>query len=247
MPAERLKKLFQKLKGGEAEAAQALALLATWDYRLEADSAPAALFEVWWAKHLKPTLLAALVPNASARSLIVPGDVESILRALEAPGPGFGSKPVEGRNRLLLSTLAAAYRDCAERMGGKPSAWRWGKIHHGFFEHAVSAVGGKAGGPSFNVGPLPKGGGDSTPMMAAYRPMDFRVTLGASVRIVIDVGDWDKSKWINSPGQSGDPRSPHYGDLAPLWAKGKYVPMLYSKAAVDEATEQRIVLSPRSR
>lgn len=129
------------------------------------------------------------------------------------------TRPSGGRDRLLLATLAAAYRYCAARMGTSAKTWRWGKILHGFFEHAVRAIAAKADGGSFNVGLLPKGGGDSTPIVAAYRPMDFRVTLGASVRIVIDVGDWDKSKWINSPGQSGDPRSPHYGDLAPLWAK----------------------------
>lgn len=246
MPAERLSKIWRKLKG-EGEAAKALALLGKWNFELNAASAGAALFEIWWAKHLKPAVLAALVPNASARALIVPGDVESILRALETPDKGFGTDAAAARDRLLLNSLAAAYRDCTERMGAKDSAWQWGKIHHGFFEHAVSAVRGKEAKPSFNVGPLPKGGGDSTPMMAAYRPMDFRVTLGASVRIVIDVGKWDNSMWINAPGQSGDPRSPHYGDLAPLWAKGKYVPMLYSAKAVDKATAHRIVLNPKGR
>ncbi len=244
-PAERLKPLLKKLKSGEVEISKALALLAKWDNQLEAESGPAALFEIWWAKHLKPTLLAQLVPNDAARALIVPGDVESILQALEGPGRGFGPDPKTARNRLLLATLGSAYRDCAQRMGDDAKTWQWGKLHHGFFEHALSAITDKADRATFNVGPLAKGGGDSTPMMAAYRPTDFRVTLGASVRIVIDVGDWDKSKWINSPGQSGDPRSPHYGDLAPLWAKGKYVPMLYSAAAVDKATEQRIVLKPK--
>jgi penicillin G amidase len=80
--------------------------------------------------------------------------------------------------------------------------------------------------------------------MAAYRPTDFKVFLGASVRIVVDVGDWDKSQWINAPGQSGDPRSPHYGDLAPLWAKGEYVPMVYSEGAIEKVTTERILLTP---
>jgi penicillin G amidase len=96
-----------------------------------------------------------------------------------------------------------------------------------------------------DVGPLPKGGSASTVMHAAYRPQDFRITMGASVRFVLDVGAWDNSLCVNSPGQSGDSRSPHYGDLAPKWAKGEYVPLLYSKAAVDEATAQRIVLTPK--
>ena len=82
-----------------------------------------------------------------------------------------------------------------------------------------------------DVGPLPKGGSGSTPMHTGYRPSDFRITHGASVRLVMDVGEWDNSVCINAPGQSGDPRSPHYGDLAPAWAKGEYVPMLYSARA----------------
>lgn len=84
-------------------------------------------------------------------------------------------------------------------------------------------------------------------MAAFYRPTDFRTMLGASVRIVIDVGDWDNSVWINAPGQSGDPRSPHYADLAPVWAKGEYFPMPYSRASVDEATEMRIRLRPAAK
>lgn len=82
-------------------------------------------------------------------------------------------------------------------------------------------------------------------MHAAYRPDDFRVTHGASVRIVMDVGDWDRSTCINAPGQSGDPSSPHYRDLAPLWAHGEQVPLLYSRAAVEGAAEQRIALVPQ--
>ncbi len=81
-------------------------------------------------------------------------------------------------------------------------------------------------------------------MHAGYRPSDFRVIAGASVRLVMDVGAWDNSVCINSPGQSGDPRSPHYRDLAPLWAKGEYLPLLYSRAAVDEAAETVIKLTP---
>jgi penicillin amidase len=96
-----------------------------------------------------------------------------------------------------------------------------------------------------DVGPLPKGGGASTVMHAAYRPQDFRIIMGASVRFVLDVGAWDNSMCVNTPGQSGDPRSPHYRDLASKWAKGEYVPLLYSKSAVDAACERRIVLTPR--
>ena len=100
--------------------------------------------------------------------------------------------------------------------------------------------------PRMDVGPLPKGGSGSTPMHTGYRPSDFRITHGASVRLVMDVGEWDNSVCINAPGQSGDPRSPHYGDLAPEWAKGEYVPMLYSAARVEPEITRRIKLVPAS-
>jgi penicillin amidase len=99
-------------------------------------------------------------------------------------------------------------------------------------------------GLALDVGPVSKGGSDSTPMNASYRPEDFRVVSGASFRMVVDVGDWDNSRCINAPGQSGDPRSLHYADLVPKWAAGDYVPLLYSLGAIDIAAELLIELTP---
>ena len=64
--------------------------------------------------------------------------------------------------------------------------------------------------------------------------------------MVLDVGNWDASRAINTPGQSGDPASPHYRDLAPTWAAGQYVPLLYSRGAVEKEAQQRIRLEPGS-
>jgi penicillin amidase len=226
----------------DAEALPALALLRDWDFRLEVDSAAAALFEVWWTKHLKGALFAALAPDPAVRSVLLPGDPEGILQALERPDDRFGPNPRNGRDALLLRTLAAAFGDCAERMGADAAAWGWGRLHHGFFEHALSGSG--AAPQDADVGPLPTGGSASTPMHTGYRASDFRVIAGASVRMAIDVGAWDNSVCINAPGQSGDPRSPHYRDLAPLWAQGRYVPMLYSWPRIDEATQTVLHLVP---
>jgi penicillin amidase len=94
------------------------------------------------------------------------------------------------------------------------------------------------------VGPAPKGGSNLTINNNGYRGTDFRVMSGVSWRMVLDVGNWDASWTINAPGQSGDPASPHYRDLFPIWARDEYVPMLYSRAAVEAATEARIRLTP---
>lgn len=81
-------------------------------------------------------------------------------------------------------------------------------------------------------------------MHAAYRESDFRVTYGASVRLVMDVGAWDNSYCINSLGQSGDPRSPFYGHFFKDWVKGAYVPMLYSEEAIAKAVLETIIIKP---
>lgn len=244
LPARRLKVILAGLQTSDETTSRALAMLTGWNDRLDADSAGAALFEVWWSTHLKPALFARLVPDPAVRALVMtPGDVATILHRLEHPDQrGYAEAE---RNTMMLSTLADAYRALAARFGDASSGWRWGALHHAQFNHALGPLQPPAEAARFNVGPLEKGGGDSTPMMAAYRLPGFEVHLGASVRMVVDVGDWDKSVCINTPGQAGDPRSPYYGNLAPLWARGDYVPMLYSRQAVDEATEKRVVLNPR--
>jgi len=234
IPARRLGAVIAAVQGSGDDAI-GLDLLRRWDHHLAADSAAAALFEVWWSQHLKPALLDLLAPDPTVRALVAPGDAETLLALLERP-----DHRLPDRDTLLARTLAAAVADCRARMGPDLASWAWGRLHHGYFEHPLATV-----VPGMiDVGPLPKGGSSQTPMNAGYRLSDFRVTSGASFRMVIDVGNWDNSRAINAPGQSGDPRSPHYADLAPLWAEGDYVPLLYSEAAVDDVARLRIVLTP---
>ena len=95
-----------------------------------------------------------------------------------------------------------------------------------------------------NVGPFAKQGGSDTVNVSSYDPATLRQVSGASFRVVIDVGDWDNSRAVNTPGQSGDPASPHYRDLAPLWLKGEYFPLLYTRPRIEAAALRRIELVP---
>jgi penicillin amidase len=49
---------------------------------------------------------------------------------------------------------------------------------------------------------------------------------------------------MNSPGQSGDPASPHYADLYQAWARGEHVPLLYTRERIEAVAEHRVVLQP---
>jgi penicillin amidase len=239
MPARHLVRLLDDhVPAGDGQLGKALELLRDWNFELSAGSAAGALFEVWWAHHLRQAILRQAVGNPHLLPLLGAGDVAAALDHLDRMAEhGDPSLSV-----LLSETLEVAYAACEDRMGADSTAWSWGCVHEAFFEHPVGRANAEA--RKFDVGPIPIGGSDSTPMNGMYRPNDFRLAIGASFRMVVDVGEWDNSYCVNTPGQSGDPRSPHYRDLASIWAESSYVPMLYSEAAVASNAELVITLSP---
>ena len=92
---------------------------------------------------------------------------------------------------------------------------------------------------------MPVGGDSYTVNKAAVdRRSPWAVTDIASYRQIIDVGEWDHTLAVNTTGQSGHPRSPHYFDQNPLWARTEYRPFPFSRAAVDAAKAHRLLLVP---
>jgi len=241
--ARRLTALLAPVAAEETGVAEAKAFLAGWDHRLDAGSGPAALFEIWFTKHLVPGVLRALGPEGLAAMIQVP-DTALVVDLITRPDPGFGPNPAAARDALLAATLAAAWAEAAERLGADPATWAWGRLHHGYFAHPLARLAPPHLARMLDVGPAPKGGSNLTINNNGYRASDFRVVSGVSWRMVVDVGDWDRSWTVNAPGQSGDPASPHYRDLFAIWAEDAYVPMAYSRAAVEDATERVIRLVP---
>jgi penicillin amidase len=164
-------------------------------------------------------------------------DMGAMLDALE-------KNVVPARDVLLLDTLGAAYREAEQLSGGDPKIWRWGRLHHSLPAHPLLHMVEGSARDRLQVGPFPKSGGPFTPNQSGYRQNDFLQTGGPSFRVVMDVGNWDNSRAVNYPGQSGDPDGPHYRDLASLWLKGEYFPLLYTRSAIARQAKQRIVLVP---
>ena len=239
-PAQRLLKLLAGLRSDDAQTAAGLRLLQAWDGSMDKDSAAAALYEVWSGKTLRAAVLKAGAGEAAA-ALAAPGDATRVLLLLESPGGWISTAQ---RDALLLQSLAPAMQELTAKLGLDMAAWKWGTLHRAEFRHPLRAVMSDAMRQKFDVGDWPMSGSSFTPMAATYRPSDYKLTAGASFRMVLDVGNWDASRVINTPGQSGNPDSPHYRDLAPLWLDGKYVPLVYSRAAVERETVERIQLTP---
>jgi penicillin amidase len=241
--ARRLQAVLRRVSVNDPLAKAPARLLLDWNAVETGDSAAAALFEVWWSRHLGPAVKDALLPSAAAR-LIRTADTDLLLETMERPGPALGSAAVARRDRIVEQSLAAAWAELRTLIGSNPEAWRWDKLHHVQFTHPLANATDEATRARLNVGPFPKHGGIDTVNASSYDIATFRQVGGPSFRVVIDVGDWDNSRAMNTPGQSGDPDSPHYRDLAPLWLKGEYFPLLYTRARVEAAAVRRIELVP---
>jgi penicillin amidase len=235
--------LLASLSSQDAALLQALALLKAWNHEESTGSVAAAIYEVWATKHLGKATVAKVAPEA-ARKLIDNGQLQAVIEYLERPDGALGADPTAARNAILLDSLRGALAELNQRLGPDMTTWTWGRLHRATFEPAVAALADPELRAQMSVGPLQTPGSSSTPRAQAYKASDFSVIAGASVRLVMDVGAWDNSVAMNTPGQSDDPMSAHYRDLFPMWAQGSYVPLRFSRAAVDADAEDLIHLSP---
>ncbi|MBB2204154.1 penicillin acylase family protein [Gluconacetobacter takamatsuzukensis] len=246
VPALQMVRLLPDLP--PALAAEA-ALLRAWNGRVDADSAAAALYEVWWTR-LERALHALIIPP-SLRDLL-PGPVGATvqLSLFQSPDSRFGPDPAQGRDRMLADTFGAAVAELRTRLGPLPAAWRWGALHTITLHHPLATVPAVAAAFPAIGGPAAQSGGDPYTVMARWYsphaggPNAYAATGGASYLMVCDVGDWDKSLFLNFPGQSADPHSPHYADFLPVWLRGAMQPLSFGTHSVNAAAVRRLTLQP---
>jgi penicillin G amidase len=257
IPARRIVRRLAGMSFGDPVAARAAGLLGGWDGTLAADSAAAAVFQVWYRRHLRPGLLrcalARLLPAGqvpAALAALLPaadliGDPRVDLDLVEQPGARLGPDPEQALTQVFESTLRDAMADLAGLLGADEGTWAWGRLHQARPVHPAAAALGDAARQQAAIEPLPRGGSSDTPGATTYLP-DFSQNAGATFRVVVDVGEWDSSLVMNSPGQSGDPASPHYADLFASWAAGGSFPLLYRRDRIEAVAEHRLRLVPRA-
>jgi penicillin amidase len=215
----------------EAESVYATELLERWDGRLSADSAAAAMYETWLPLLGKAAIVAAVPP--SERRHYDANSIDTTLRLLDSLDPARRAWVMTG------TSLVDAWYAGAKRLGDDEKKWTWGGLHQSHFEHPLATTSDRES--LFNLGARPRGGDGTTPFATGNGRWQ---THGASFREVIDLADWDRSTTINVPGESGQPGSPYYDNLYPLWAEGKYHPMLFSRAAIEKNAAHRLTLVP---
>jgi penicillin amidase len=221
-------------------------LLRGWNYQADLDSAPAALYMVFW-QHF--------VENATQDNL--PGDFQigvdsrgkEIIRQLltqpENPWWDDNSTPErENLEDILQLTLEESYQELVKNQGNDPTDWRWGELHTITFKNQVMdsfPIIKKA----FNRGPFQTSGGSEIVNATGWESDNpYVVNWLPSMRMIVDLNNLDNSLSIHTTGQSGHAYHPHYIDLADLWRKIYYHPMPWDIRRIQSQAESLLILRP---
>ena len=249
LTAVALLPFLQGIEPGDDRQKEAIALLDGWDGDLAADSPAAALYEVWCIHIARQVLLDRLGPELfthyygrrhwahTFRNQVLP----EILATPTARW--FGQDGPEARDDLLRRALGGAIEELIGLLGEELEGWRWGAIHRATFAGRLAIIPDLA--RLFTAGVVEMGGDDSTVCQALFEPeFGYGVGVIPSWRQIMDLADPDASVGTNTHGQSGNPASPHFADLLPLWSKGEGHPLPLSRERVDEVAGSTFLLTP---
>jgi penicillin amidase len=241
IPARQLVPYLSNLRSADLAVESARQRLLDWDFILDKNSIEAAIY-VAWERKLNENAVRIFVPE-NARSLYKYLPLSRVIEWVTTANPGFGAKPIEGRNEFLLSSLQQAVADLTSRLGPDIKKWQYGQsaYHHVLIKHPLSNAVNPETRKKLEVGPLPRSGYGSTPGMTGNGDNQ---TSGASFRIVTDAKDWDLTMFTNTPGQSGDPSSPFYRNLFEYWANDQHFPVYFSRQKVEKAAYEKLMLKP---
>ncbi|MEU4210197.1 penicillin acylase family protein [Streptomyces sp. NPDC026206] len=162
---------------------------------------------------------------------------------------GSRSNPDErtrNRDELLARAMADARWELTSKLGKDVTQWSWGRLHQLTLKNQTL---GKEG-PGvvkwmLNRGPWNLAGGEAAVNAAGWNAAGgYDVIWVPSMRMVVNLDDLDKSRWINLTGASGHAYNAHYYDQTDKWAKGELLPWAFSPAAVEKSKDAVLTLKP---
>jgi penicillin amidase len=251
LPAMRIVPRFLELEPADERQEEALGVLAEWDFRLAPDSAAAAIYQVWCIHASEAILLPTLGQELyehfySKRQWTNEFQVAVLPGLLEDPTVRwFGRTVREGRDDMLRRSLDGALDELTERLGEDMAAWTWGSLHRIRYVHRIGEVVPDLA-ELFTAAEAPWGGDEQTVNQGMFEPGSgtYDTLVVASWRQIIDLSDLDASRGTHTVGQSGNPASPHWNDLFPLWSTGRHHGMPFTREAVERELDSKLDLVP---
>ncbi len=162
------------------------------------------------------------------------------------PESGNREGAEHNRDDLFRRAMVDARWELTAKLGKDIDTWSWGRLHRLFLKNQTLGT----EGPGFlqyilNRGPWKLSGGEATVNASGWNAAGgYGVVWVPSMRMVVNLSDLDKSKWINLTGASGHAYNAHYTDQTDKWADGELLDWSFSDDAVDESTSDTLVLRP---
>ena len=223
-------------------------LLADWDFRQPADSAAAAYYNAVWRNLLALTfhdeMRESQWPDGGSRWFAV------MTRLLRQPANPFwdrrDTETVETRDDIITEAQLEARDEMTRLQARRPDEWEWGRLHRmDLHNQTLGESGIGAVEWLFNRDDWRVGGGDSIVNATGWDAgQGYGVTSAPSMRMVVSLGDFDDSRWINLTGASGHAFHPHYTDQTELYVDGRTLPWAFTRDAVKDAGEDTLSLVP---
>jgi penicillin amidase len=225
---------------------EAMDFLRDWDGTLDGSSPQAALYEAWYDATLRGLVEDELGGDLAAEYLSWRSTAAKALDTFIQSGntawcDDVRTEEPETCDTLLGRTLQRALAGMGDRQGtSNLSKWRWDRVNAARFPHrpldAVPLL------SRFFSRTVPRGGDAFT--VTPVMPIDDDIFV-SSYRQIIDLAGADSSHFVIPMGQSGHIWSDNYANMLDAWNRTQYVPMRFTKLAVDEAARTTFVLEPR--
>ncbi|MBW9109604.1 penicillin acylase family protein [Microbacterium ureisolvens] len=243
----RLTAAYADITTGDDETDAALELLQQWDAQNNADSPAAAYANVLWDTLAENVFVdgrenAAPLTGQGRQFLIM----DTMLEDETSPWWTNEELGVDGMTDMLKRSAIDAYERLVDSQGDNPSRWNWGSLHalplenESFGQSGIGAI-----EWLFNRGPFPVGGGSSVVNATGWDlGSSFSTVTVPSMRMIIDLSDFDDSRWNQLTGQSGHAFHTNYIDQVASWQEAELTPWAFSPGAVDASTTDTLVLTP---
>jgi penicillin amidase len=238
--------LLLKVKATSLRGRSAIARLRRWNRQMDR-SRPEPLIFMAWLREMNRALYADELGKLfdgywGARPKVVRHMLTKATRWCDV----VGTPAKESCESRMTHALDRALGDLQTRYGADVAGWRWGRAHFADFRH-----------PVFSFIPvlrdvaslrIPSNGDGYTVNKASpvfrNKRSPFSQRHGPGFRAIYDLADLERSRFVISTGQSGNPFSRHYGDFLRRWRDIRYVRIATKRAALRETASGILTLRP---
>lgn len=227
--AEPLLDIVAAMDGLTPEAARVRQTLLSWDRRMDASSAPAAVYAA-----VRGAVVRRLAAHPAFAALSAPPAYPEVLLPWLAllPRVGFALEHLLRAEELYGIDRAGIVRAAVEEVADQSTGaghGTWGGTHRLAPWRALAD-------PSYDAPGL-SGDHDCVLCTSAVPGLTDLSARGPAARYVWDLADREASLWVVPLGACGIPGSPHHRDQLPLWLAGDLVPVVTDFTRLEKESD----------